>query len=548
MRKSLFIASLLLWTALQTTGATDVYQNQRNRWLRIAEQSKPKLLKTEHQPVRVVKAVQDDKAYQGWRYETDTEMTLEKLAQTNFRTLRKVTLDLGDHLTGYLSLSLRSMESMMDAPTRLRLFLGEVPAEMNTPLDPWKGGLSRSWMQDEIVTLTLADSPYRLDRRISGRYLTIELMSSSETYNFALSGITFTAETSARPLSEDGLLPGCPQIIRDIDRVGKATLRECMQTVYEDGPKRDRRLWIGDMYLESLANRYSFQNHMLTRRCLYLFAGLAREDGVLRANCFEYPKPQPQIINYMVSYNLLYVLSLLEYYRDTKDEETAQDLWPVVKAQVEDALSYVGQDGIFDRTRKATWNFFDWRDGLDVSAPIQALTIDALKGITELGKALGKDSEVASYPARAKKMTAAARKQMLNRKTGLIESGQERQVSVLSQAWMIRAGVLSQKEGQKALKTVLAMDESVKPGTPYGTHYLIEAMLLCGMNDEARSYLTDYWGGMVKKGADTFFEAYDPQNDHLSPYGFSPLNSYCHAWSCTPIYFIHKYPEVFQKE
>ena len=66
-----------------------------------------------------------------------------------------------------------------------------------------------------------------------------------------------------------------------------------MQTVYEDGPKRDQRLWIGDLYLESLANTYSFKNHELTRRCLYLLAALADEDGWLHATVFEYPDPHP---------------------------------------------------------------------------------------------------------------------------------------------------------------------------------------------------------------------------------------------------------------
>lgn len=52
---------------------------------------------------------------------------------------------------------------------------------------------------------------------------------------------------------------------------------------------------------------------------------------------------------------------------------------------------------------------------------------------------------------------------------------------------------------------------------------------------------------MIHKGADTFWEVYDPQNEYLSPYNFFPINSYCHAWSCTPTYFIRKYPEIFQK-
>ena len=51
---------------------------------------------------------------------------------------------------------------------------------------------------------------------------------------------------------------------------------------------------------------------------------------------------------------------------------------------------------------------------------------------------------------------------------------------------------------------------------------------------------------MLEKGADTFWEAYDPNDDFLSPYNFFPVNSYCHAWSCTPVYFIRKYPEIFQ--
>jgi hypothetical protein len=72
-------------------------------------------------------------------------------------------------------------------------------------------------------------------------------------------------------------------------------------------------------------------------------------------------------------------------------------------------------------------------------------------------------------------------------------------------------------------------------------------LIECGLQKEAKDYLVKYWGGMVQKGADTFWEIYDPNNDFLSPYNFFPVNSYCHAWSCTPVYFIRKYPEIFQQ-
>ena len=52
---------------------------------------------------------------------------------------------------------------------------------------------------------------------------------------------------------------------------------------------------------------------------------------------------------------------------------------------------------------------------------------------------------------------------------------------------------------------------------------------------------------MAALGADTFWEVYDPTGHFKSPYNFFPVNSYCHAWSCTPVYFINKYADIFQK-
>lgn len=78
--------------------------------------------------------------------------------------------------------------------------------------------------------------------------------------------------------------------------------------------------------------------------------------------------------------------------------------------------------------------------------------------------------------------------------------------------------------------------------------FLVQAMIDCGMHKEARQYVEQYWGGMVRLGADTFWENYVPDNHLFSSYnGFTLLNSYCHAWSCTPVCFIVNYPEIFQK-
>ena len=542
------ILGLLSLAALHNVQAEDLYQADRARWMQIAAQEKPVLKYQTLRPVGVVRAVQDAQAFQGWRYERVGEPQT-MLYSRNFKEVKELTLDFGRHMVGYFKFHTKTLGNRpQDAPVRIKFFFGELPAELNTPLDPWRGGLSRAWMQDEVVTVTQVDQWIEIPRRLAARYLKIELMGASNDFDFAIDDVEFRAQSSAGEVLTQ-LESGCPDIVRDINNVGIETLRECMQTVYEDGPKRDRRLWIGDMYLESLANRYSFRNNQMTKHCLYLFAGLAADDGIVISNCFEEPEPHAQLGSYCLTYCLLWNSALLEYLKDTGDRETANDLFKVAKRQTEDAISYVDDRGIFDKDKRGgwVWLFFDWRDGLDVNTPMQGATIFALQQTYELARMLGREQEVKEYPALIKKMTQAARKYLYNKQRGVMESGSDRQVSILAQTWLIKSGVLSKKEGRKAIRTALTTDDVLMPGTPYATHYLIDAMLLCDMKQEARDYLIDYWGGMVKKGADTFWEAYDPKDDLISPYGFAPVNSACHAWSCTPVYFIHKYPEVFQK-
>lgn len=543
MKKTAYLITALLALAAHTATADKIQQSDKTRWLEIAEAEKPELRKTTVKPQAIVKPVEDAKAFQHWRYERVAEP--DSLYNNNFKSIREITLDFGGHYTGYFTFHTRTLNRCLDAPVRLRLTFGEMPAELNTPFDPWKGGLGRGWMQDETITLMQLDEYVTLPRRMSFRYLKIELLGSSAGFDFSIDDMYFTAQTSAGP-SHDKLQPGCPEDVKKINEVGIATLRECMQTVYEDGPKRDQRLWAGDMYLESLANRYSFKNNKITKRCLYLFAGLCQDDGIIIADCFETPKPHPQYGTYCLTYCLLFNSTLLEYYNDTHDRATAEDLWQLAKIQMDDALTYVGKDALFDAKHKPTWIFFDWRDGIDVNTAMQCATIFALEQTYELAKLIGREAEVKQWPALARRMKKAARAAYYDKKLKMAVSGPDRQLSVLSQVWMTKAGALEGSEAQQAIRAALASDKTVKLGTPYATHYLIEAMIKCGMTREARQYLTDYWGGMVKRGADTFWETYDPDNDFLSPYGFSPLNSYCHAWSCTPVYFIQKYPEIFQ--
>lgn len=517
--------------------------DRRAAWLKEAAASMPELRRTEHHPVRIVRSVADSTAFQGWRMEPSEP--IEALYASSLKQRRKVIVDMGEHMTGYFSLRVNHTGMPADAPIRLRITFAEVPAELNTPFDPYPGGLSRAWLQDETVTVMRLPATVRIERRVACRYVMIEVLAQS-SFDFRVEDITLEAVTSASG-EAPALAEGTDPMIRRIYDTGLKTLSECMQTVYEDGPKRDQRLWIGDLYLESLANACSFGNHALTRRCLYLLAALADEDGWLHATVYEYPQPEPQYNQHTMDYSLLYGVALLEYLKATGDMTTARELWPVVARQIEIARTYL-RDYLYDMQKQPQWWLvFDWKDDLDRHASVQGLMTFAVERGWELAQMVGRERDVRDWPDLVKRMRRASRRAFYYADAGVVVSGPQRQVSYLSQVWMILSGTLTPKEGARAMTAVLNDPTACRPGSPYAYHYVIEALIACGMRDEAREQLLEYWGGMVERGADTFWEVYDPMDDCKSPYGFYPVNSYCHAWSCTPVYFINTYKDIFQR-
>ena len=537
----LFLFFALLF-ATNISAQEVAFAAQREAWLRKAEEAKPKLQETIVKPQSIVRSVADEKAFQGWRMER-TDEAVEALYKESFKPRKEVILDLGDHYTGYFTMKVGHMGLPADAPLRFKLTFAEVPAELNTPFEPYTGSLSRAWLQDEVITVMRLPEVVIVERRLACRYVKIELLAQSY-YDFRIEDISFRAVTSASG-TPAALAPQTDERIKKINEIGLKTLAECMQTVYEDGPKRDQRLWIGDLYLEALANAYSYKNHELTKRCLYLLAALADEEGFLHATVYELPKPEPQTNQHTMDYSLLYGVALLEYFKETGDRTTAEELWPVVKYQIEFARTYL-KDWVYDVDKQPSWWLvFDWKDDLNRHAPIQGLMTFAIDKSYELACLLGREVEVKEWPSVVKSMRKASRARFYDKSRGVILSG-DNQVSYLSQVWMILSETLSAKEGVRALEYVLNDATTCYPGSPYAYHYLIEAMLKCGMNSQARELLISYWGGMIDKGADTFWEVYDPNDDKKSPYGFYPINSYCHAWSCTPVYFINRYPEIFK--
>jgi len=67
---------------------------------------------------------------------------------------------------------------------------------------------------------------------------------------------------------------------------------------------------------------------------------------------------------------------------------------------------------------------------------------------------------------------------------------------------------------------------------------------LCALGEQKHvlQEMRDYWGGMIKLGATTFWEKYNPaKTNQTAMYGRPFGNSFCHAWGASPIYLLGKY-------
>jgi hypothetical protein len=145
------------------------------------------------------------------------------------------------------------------------------------------------------------------------------------------------------------------------------------------------------------------------------------------------------------------------------------------------------------------------------------------------------------YRSRYESAKAAALRHLYNAtEDNFANAYDEYQVNIHSVVWMILGGVVSGEGAWEMLLRVMNDEKCPKIVTPYMNHYLVEAMMKLGKEKEAMEHIKSFWGLMVKQGADAFYEVFVPGHPEVSPYLDPMINSMCHAWSCTPSYFIRK--------
>lgn len=494
-----------------------------------AEALLPNLHKKELSPIGVVGFLEDDGCYMS----TKTVCAPEK---EFFVNKDSICLDFGRHITGYFKFELGEYDRYIDAPVRLKIKFGETPYEMRRDFATYnEKGLCLSWLQEEIINIDLKGE-VKLPRRYAFRYVEISVIATRAPITLK----NFTAEAYTSVDVDSLKIPEMPEEFKKIDKVACDTLSECMQDVFEDGPKRDRRLWMGDLRIQALADYYTFNNTELVKRCLYLFAAFDSEDVLLPAAV--YTKPDLETSGaYLVSYALFFTAAVCDYYEHTKDKETAEELYETAKRQIFITEKMLDKNGILQKPEDyGWWTFVDWSAAEGSVTATMGIYIYVVKLFSELCKKLGKTEDGKKCKELSERLKKASLEHLYNGNVFVNEYDGNAYYTA-AQVWMVLAGVLPDEECKRILKECIGNKKYCAPVTPYMHHYVTEALIKVGQIDEARQYIIDYWGEMVNLGADTFWEVFVKEDPYCSPYNDALMNSACHAWSCTPTYFIRKY-------
>ena len=337
------------------------------------------------------------------------------------------------------------------------------------------------------------------------------------------------------PLQQKGTFECSDSLLNRIYDVSLYTLQLTTRELHLDGIKRDRWIWSGDALQSYLMNFYSFFEEGVNTRTLYALRG---------------HDPVKMHINTILDYSFYWMIGIYDHFLYTGDSAFVKQIYPRMKTLMDFCLERTNKNG-FVEGLPDDWVFIDW-------APIEKdgeISFQQLLLARSL-EAMALSAEIANdkvFAERCKKQSETIRQQIVDvfwsdergaflhkRKDGVLDNTVTRYANMFS----ILFDYASNDMIGQIRDNVILNDEILKITTPYMKFYELASLCEIGEQQKAIEFVKDYWGGMLKLGATSVWEAFDPEQsgtEHYAMYGRPFGKSLCHAWGANPIYLFGKY-------
>ncbi len=312
---------------------------------------------------------------------------------------------------------------------------------------------------------------------------------------------------------------------------GAYTSHLCMQEQIWDAPKRDRAMWMGDLQISGQV----INNVFLDRFLMELTMRKLRERAQAGRPATALPN---NYVNGIPGYSNAWICGLADFYKHTGAIGYIRSQHELLLSMLQYMKQGFNSKDIFVNKHKK-WCFVDWAPKLNGTSPQAYAATDlytclAVQRAVFLLQAMGDAANAQKYAVWHQQLVSAARKYLANPKTDTYTD--LRQVNAMA----IDSHVATAAQRAAIYKRILGpkCPSWKQQATPYYNNFVLFAVGHLGHTNQGLKFAEKYWGGMIREGATTFWEAYDnswPKN-HFHRFlqadnGRGYFVSLCHGWS-----------------
>lgn len=416
---------------------------------------------------------------------------------------------------------------------QVNIFYGESPDEARDK--------QHSYLKDRVrfsgdsitdlqsLTMSLRNGGgYRLPSSRAMRYVLVECEGNVSVEDVKL-------QSEMKEVERRGSFVCSDTLLNHIWDVSAYTLHLTDREVMIEGIKRDRWMWSGDAIQSYLMNYYVFMDAPVVRRTIWALRG---------------KDPVRQHINTILDYTFYWFNSVYDYYLYTGDSEFLHRVYPRMQSLMTWVEGRLNSRGMVEG-KKGDWVFVDWspqqmsKSGeLSFEQMVYLRSMEAMRLCAEI---VGDKTNAKKYEDQTDRLKAQLTPVFWNGTAfaHTYDNGQlSQEVTRYANIFAVLYGYADEQQRRGILQNVLLNDSVMSITTPYMRFYELEALCALGEQQRVLQEMRSYWGGMLREGATTFWETYDPTEKYpqrLAMYGHRYGKSLCHAWGASPIYLLGKY-------
>lgn len=445
------------------------------------------------------------------------------LTNKHGQTKASLLVDYGMELHGSVRIMVKQVKSPAKNRANIRIRFGESVMEAMTDLGV-KNTTNDHAKRDMFMNIGFFSSQ---ETNESGfRFMRIDLLDDEAVVLIKSVNATFIF----RDIEYKGSFDCSDPLLNEIWDMAAYTTHLNMQEYLWDGIKRDRLIWIGDMHTEVMTILAAFGYNDVVPKSL----DAAREDAPLSEGKINW-------MNTMAPYSLWWLLIHYDWYMGTGDFHYLTEQKEYMKKLLSHLITLVDGDGVEQMPLK----FLDWPNHTNDEAEhagMQGLLKMALERGAYMMEVLGETGLSVACADTAERM-----KRHVPSVGGSKSAG-----ALLALAGLAEAGQINDE---------LIAVNGVHGFSTFLGYYLLKAKAMAGDYLGALAALREYWGGMIKMGATTFWEDFQmewmenaaPINE-IVPEGKVDIHgdrgahcytgfrrSLCHGWASGPCPFMTHY-------